>query len=107
MASLVVLCTCPTDAADAIAGGLVKDKLAACVNTIKGISSVYRWHGNLETASESLLLIKAASQDYDKLEQRLRALHPYELPEIIALPIDRGYAPYLDWLETRGDNPPP
>ncbi len=93
----IVLCTCPEEAADRLARTVVEEKLAACVN-ITAVRSVYRWRGQTETAAESLLIMKVACVDYENLEQRLRAIHPYELPEILALPIERGLPAYLAWL---------
>ncbi|HUW99154.1 MAG TPA: divalent-cation tolerance protein CutA [Acidiferrobacter sp.] len=99
MANLIVFSSCPEAKAAMIATALVEERLAACVNMVVGVRSVYHWRGQLDTATETLLIIKAAAHHYDKLEQRLRALHPYELPEIVAVPIERGYKPYLDWLQ--------
>lgn len=96
---LMIFTTCPEDQAFVIARTLVEEKLAACVNMVAGVRSVYYWRDQLDTATETLLIIKATAYHYDKIEERLRALHPYELPEIIAIPIERGYKPYLDWLQ--------
>ncbi len=93
----IVLCTCPEDAADRLAEALVEQKLAACVN-ITTARSVYRWRGQTESATESLLIIKVARSNYEDLEKRLHAMHPYELPEILALPVERGLPAYLAWL---------
>jgi periplasmic divalent cation tolerance protein len=95
----VVLTTCGTrDKANAIAGALVERRLAACVNMLP-IDSVYTWRDRIERASEILLLIKIKRADYAKVEEAIRALHDYETPEIIALPIKQGFAGYLDWIE--------
>ncbi len=72
--------------------------MAACVNILPGIRSVYRWQGKLESAQEILLLIKSHSQAYPALEQLIQRLHPYELPEIIAVPVENGLPAYLDWI---------
>lgn len=96
---LMIFTTCPEDRAALIATTLVEEKLAACVNMVTGVRSVYYWRDQLDTATEALLIIKATAYHYDKIEKRLRMLHPYELPEIVALPIERGYKPYLDWLQ--------
>lgn len=98
MSILVLLCTCPADAADRLAETVVGEGLAACVNRIDGVQSVYRWQGALERGVESLLLIKTAATQYAALAQRLRTLHPYTVPEIIALPVAAGAADYLDWV---------
>ena len=96
---LVVLCTCPDDAtATRISRDLVESRLAACVNRVPGVRSVYRWEGNLEDQSEVLLLIKTRLACYAELEVRLGTLHPYEVPEIIALPVVAGSESYLGWL---------
>jgi periplasmic divalent cation tolerance protein len=98
---LLVYCTCPDhDTALRIAKSLVDQQLAACVNVVPGLTSVYRWQGQMETAQEVLLLIKTRRAVYPELEAALLALHPYELPEIIAVPIEAGLPAYLSWIET-------
>lgn len=100
MSVLLVLCTCPNDQVAAeIAADLVELNLAACVNRISGVVSTYRWAGKLHADTEVLLLIKSTQARYEALEQRLRQRHPYELPEIIAVKVDSGWAPYLQWVE--------
>lgn len=98
-AHLMIFTTCPENHAALIATALVEEKLAACVNMVAGVRSVYYWRNQIDTATEALLIIKATAYHYDKIEERLRTLHPYELPEIVAVPIERGYKPYLDWLQ--------
>lgn len=95
---LLVSCTCPEDIADGLARTLVGEQLAACVNRIGPVHSTYRWQGAVETANESLLLIKTTVRRYPMLERRLRELHPYEVPEIVAVPIERGLPAYLAWV---------
>ena len=96
---LLILCTCPDPAtAERIAETLVGERLAACVNIMPGLTSVYRWQGKIEHDSELLLLIKTREAIYSLLEARIGELHPYQVPEIIALPILTGSTPYLDWL---------
>ena len=105
--ALVVLCACPDESvADRIARELVGERLAACVNRLPGVRSVYRWKGALQDEPEVLLAIKTTRSRYEELEMRLKALHPYEVPEIIALPVLAGAAPYLAWLaeETRNSS---
>ncbi len=98
----LVLTTCPEmPSANRIAQALVQERLAACVNVLPPMQSVYRWRGQIETASEHLLIIKIRADDYPAVEQRIRALHSYELPEVIAVPLVGGLAAYLAWL----DNP--
>ena len=95
----LVLCTCPNqDSAKQIADHLVDQGLAACVNILPGILSVYRWQGKREESQEHLLLIKTISDVHVRLEKASTELHPYELPEIIAVPIQGGNAGYLAWL---------
>ncbi len=95
----LVFCTAPdADTGRRIASALVEYRLAACVNLLTGIESIYRWKGAVQSDSEVLLMIKARVADYALLETRIRALHPYELPEIIAVPLSAGLPAYLDWV---------
>ena len=94
----VVFCTTPVDEADAIARALVEERIAACVNIVPRVVSVYRWKGQIETDDEALLVIKTRKECFDALDRRMRELHPYEVYELVALPIEQGNAPYLDWL---------
>lgn len=101
MTALLVLTNCPdATVADTLAAALVEERLAACVNILPTSRSVYRWQGALETASEVPLLIKTTRDRYPALEARIQALHPYELPEIVAIPIEKGLPIYLEWVET-------
>jgi periplasmic divalent cation tolerance protein len=96
---LVVLTTLPGyEAALSLAGDLVREKLAACVNILPPMTSVYAWRGELETGQEHPLLIKTTRDRYTALEERIRSTHPYELPEIIALPVETGLGDYLAWV---------
>lgn len=98
---LLCLCTCPdTDSAQKLAEALVGERLAACVNRLPGVLSTYCWQGQVNTDGEELLLIKTTAARFEALKARLLELHPYELPELIALPIERGHAAYLDWLRS-------
>ena len=95
----IVLTTCPDAAsAERIARVLVEEGLAACVNILPPMRSIYRWKGKIEDASEQLLVIKSAASRFPAIRDRLRSLHPYELPEIIAVPIADGLPEYLAWL---------
>jgi periplasmic divalent cation tolerance protein len=82
-----------------IAHALVERRLAACVNVVPGVRSVYRWKGRIEEDDERLLVIKTRRDRAEALRQALVALHPYELPEAIVLPVEAGHAPYLAWLD--------
>lgn len=84
--------------AQAIARSLVEERLAACVSVLPGLTSTYRWQGRIETATEALLLIKTSRAGFAALERRLRELHPYELPEIIAVDVCAAHTPYADWV---------
>lgn len=97
----LVVTTCPHEAARALAESIVREQLAACVNIVPGLESVYRWKGTIEEGRESLLLIKTTQASYPRLEGFIRANHPYELPEIVALDLAAGFVDYLAWI---GDN---
>ena len=101
MACLLVLSNFPdNDTAKAAATALVKEKLAACVNLIPGVTSIYEWNATIECESEITAPIKTTEATFPTLKQRLAALHPYDLPEIIALPIQAGPEGYLSWIES-------
>ncbi len=89
--------------AERIAGTLVEEGLAACATLLPGARSVYRWQGRLERTDECVLLIKARADDYPALERRLLELHPYDIPELLALPVLAGNPAYLAWLDARGE----
>ena len=84
--------------AERIARSLVEKGVAACVNVVPGVVSFYRWKGKLERDGEVLLVIKTTGERFEDLKAALLAEHPYELPELVALPIADGHQPYLDWL---------
>lgn len=97
--ALLVLTNVPEDeSAHAIARALVEQRLAACVNVLQPVRSIYRWQGIIEQANEVTLLIKTTQDCYAALEAAIRSVHPYEVPEIIALPVVAGLPAYLDWL---------
>jgi periplasmic divalent cation tolerance protein len=101
----VVLVTVPNrETGRSIAEGLVQERLAACVNLVPGLLSIYRWQGKIEREPEELLVIKTRREHLDRLIERVRALHPYTVPEILALPVTAGSPGYLEWLaqETQG-----
>jgi periplasmic divalent cation tolerance protein len=102
----ICYCTCPDgDHARLIAETLVDERHAACVNRLPGIRSTYRWQGVVTTDSEELLLIKTTGARLAALERRLLELHPYDVPELIAVPVERGHEAYLDWVrqQSRAD----
>jgi periplasmic divalent cation tolerance protein len=82
-----------------IARALVERGLAACVNVVPGVVSIYRWKGAVERAPESLLVIKTRADRFEELRAALVALHPYEVPELLGVPVAAGHAPYLAWLD--------
>ncbi len=95
----IVITACPNkQVAHEVAHALIEESLAACVNIVPGVESVYRWQGAVESAGEYLLFIKSTVADYSAIERRIKSLHSYELPEIIAVPIREGSAEYLAWL---------
>ena len=97
--ALVVLVTVPSrQVGEEIAARIVTERLAACVNVLGPVRSVYRWQGDLCRDEEHLLLIKTAHDRYSALEDRVCELHPYEVPEVIALPVQAGSRAYLDWV---------
>lgn len=99
MNPLLVLTNCPDQSvAESLAKALIESRLAACVNILAPCRSVYRWQGQVETATEIPLLIKSTAANYAALETLIRQQHPYDVPEIIALPIERGLPDYLNWL---------
>jgi periplasmic divalent cation tolerance protein len=99
MQTLLAITTLPdADSAEALARSLVEERLAACVNILAPCRSVYRWQGAVESAAEVPLLIKTTAERYAALEAAIRAAHPYELPEIVAVSIERGLPGYLAWV---------
>ena len=104
MAVVIVFSTFPSpETAADIARTLVEERLAACANVVGPIRSIYRWQGAVEDASEHLLLLKARASDVGALEARVRALHSYDVPEVLALPVRGGSAAYLAWLAESTD----
>ncbi|MDX1346452.1 MAG: divalent-cation tolerance protein CutA [Sedimenticolaceae bacterium] len=97
---LLVYCTCPDRVtAGKLASELVERSLAACVNILPGVESVYRWQGVIERSDEILLLIKSDTAHFGALEDTISNLHPYEVPEILAVPVEAGHQPYLEWID--------
>jgi len=103
---LACYCTCPDLAsAERLAEALVGERLAACVNVLPGLRSIYRWRGTVERADEVLLLIKTTRERLDALAARVQALHPYELPELLAVEAAGGLPAYLDWVAAESRAP--
>lgn len=97
--TFLVLCTCPDEgSARRLSELLVQKKLAACVNIVNRIDSIFTWQGKIDSAQESLLLIKTTNTAYAALEQAIKQQHPYDVPEIIALPVELGSPDYLNWI---------
>lgn len=100
METILVISTLPDRAhAEKLAHVLIEQQLAACVNILPGATSVYRWQGKVETANETIVLIKTTIARYPALETVIKAHHPYELPEIIAVPVNAGLQAYLGWVQ--------
>jgi periplasmic divalent cation tolerance protein len=98
--ALLVLVTVPNrETADKLGEALVGERLAACVNVVAGVRSIYRWKGAVERDDELLCICKTTRDGFERLRARVVELHPYELPEVIALPVEHGHAPYLDWIK--------
>ena len=96
----LVFCSCPDpESARRIATELVERRLDACVNIIPGATSIYRWKGRIETATEQLLLVKSHLQLFHTLQQAISELHPHDTPEVVSVRIDNGLPAYLAWLE--------
>ncbi|PIE19771.1 MAG: divalent-cation tolerance protein CutA [Proteobacteria bacterium] len=94
----VVLCTCPPSDASRIAKTVLEERLAACVNVVAGVTSLYRWKGQVQEDSESLLVLKTPRSCYPTLEKRLQQLHPYDVPEVLSLSVDAGADSYISWV---------
>lgn len=98
--TIVVLVTCPSrEVGERIGHTLIEERLAACVNLIPDLTSIYRWEGRIHRDAEVLLLIKTRRRKLPGLMRRVKSLHPYSIPEIIALPLAGGSLPYLSWVQ--------
>jgi periplasmic divalent cation tolerance protein len=98
--AILVFSTFPdAETARGVARGLIEAKLAACVNVLPGVESIYRWKGAIESSNEVLLIIKSTQWKYQMLEAKILELHPYEVPEIVSVRMDAGHVPYLRWIE--------
>ena len=108
MDSLLVVTNLPDrESAEKLAALLIERRLAACVSILAPCSSVYRWQGEIQHDEEHPLLIKTAKDRYAELEAAIRANHPYELPEVIAVPVTQGLPAYLQWVESETHNNQP
>lgn len=97
----IIHCTCPDqEIAEQLAHGLINEKLAACVNIIPCIYSIYPWQGKIASTQEYLLLIKTQKHLFKQVACYIRKHHPYDLPEIVAVPINQGSPEYLQWIDT-------
>lgn len=95
---VVVLCTAPAELSETLARTVVEEGLCACVNVVPAVRSFFRWQGKVDVADEHLLVAKTTAAAFESLRDRLVALHPYDVPEVIALPISAGLPAYLSWL---------
>lgn len=101
METLLIITNCPNETtANAIALAVVEARLAACVNILPRVQSIYHWQGAVESTTEIPLFIKTTAASYPALESKIRELHPYDVPEIIALPVTQALPAYLNWLAT-------
>ncbi len=96
---VVVLITTPADRGQEIANFIIENRLGACVNIVPEVSSIYWWKGNIEKDRESLLIVKTSRARFSELKERVKEIHPYTVPEIIALPIIEGNEDYLIWID--------
>jgi periplasmic divalent cation tolerance protein len=103
---LVALTTAPSvEVAERIGRSLVEERLAACANVLGGVTSIFRWKGAVERESEVLVILKTTAGEVEALERRVAELHPYEVPELLAFPIEVGHAAYLEWVRAEvGDD---
>jgi periplasmic divalent cation tolerance protein len=98
---LIVFVTCEgKDQAEGIAGGVVSEGLAACVNVLPGVRSCYVWEGKQTWSEEVLLVIKTTRAGFERLEKRVRELHSYEVPEIVGVDVEMGFGTYLEWVRS-------
>ncbi|KAL8456500.1 hypothetical protein ACS0TY_033804 [Phlomoides rotata] len=105
VASIVVYVTVPNkEAGKKLAESIVKERLAACVNRVPGIESIYEWKGEIQTDSEELLIIKTRESLLEALTEHVKANHEYEVPEVISLPITGGNVEYLEWIKNSTRN---
>jgi periplasmic divalent cation tolerance protein len=105
MSHLIILTTMPDrESAQRLAEGLIEHSIAACVNILPEMQSIYRWNGERQQGSEHQLIIKTCSDQYENVEKWIQNKHPYELPEILAIPIQYGLGEYLEWINENCGN---
>lgn len=103
---VIVFSTCPSrEEGKRIAKALVEERLAACVNVIDGIVSIYRWHGTVHEGDETMLVVKSRRDLLARLQERLASIHSYEVPEAVAMPVVDGLPAYLEWMDRELDPP--
>lgn len=95
----VVLVTAPAKDAEKLAMKLLEERLVACVNLVPKVKSLYWWQGKIESASETMMILKSPKKNIGRLIKKIESLHPYDVPEVLALPVESGHKPYLDWAE--------
>ena len=96
----MVLITCPPEKAEEVARAMLDKRVAACINIIQKVSSLYWWENKIESDNEALLVVKTRIDRFEDLKNYVKEVHPYDVPEIIALPIVTGYKKYLEWVNT-------
>jgi periplasmic divalent cation tolerance protein len=97
--AMLVLTTLPSpDKAAEIARALVEERLAACGNVLPAVRSIYKWQGKVQDENEVMLLLKTREEQLERLKLRILELHPYEVPEVLAIPVESGYRAYLEWI---------
>lgn len=96
----VVLVTAPPKHAERLARKLLSERLIACANLLPGVKSLYWWQGKIERSAETLLVLKTPARNIKALMKRIPALHPYSVPEVLALPVAAAHKPYAKWVET-------
>lgn len=97
---IIIFVTSPHEKSEAIGRQLVEEGLAACVNIVPGIKSIYKWQGAVQTDAEELLIIKSHERLWESLEKRVKELHSYDVSEILSMPVSKGFEPYLEWLNS-------
>ncbi len=104
---MAVLTTAPdAEVAERLGRTLVEERLAACANVLVGVTSIYRWKGKVEREAEVLVILKTTAERVEALQERVVELHPYDVPEVIALSVYTGHAPYLDWVRSEVGSAP-